>query len=469
MTEIIPHHHTPAADLWSDDNARGLAFAADGDWPEATEAFAAAADALVRALPLNAGAHEPLAMVLSNLAQATFRMGRYDEAVQHAQRTCALRVALAGEDGMPVARARMDLAVMLATVGRRDEAMSLVQRAIATLDHRVGEEDARLVVLLENAARIALAAGAPATAEPYLLRLHALLDAHELSTRRAELLLERVAAVRAHQGQDVHSAERSHTKAADTPVIHDTYDDGDTKRVYVHASVAEQQQWEDQPLRDAVALTDVLLRTTPAGIPAVPPPAHERPHDPSIFPAPAAAAMPPMADMDLDLADSLGDLDLSPTDAPSAAIAELADRLPNDAAAALDSALVLDFLVQHGVTDENTDTPPTLAAAPIASPVPGALDVGFTPPPTADAPKVDVVNAGSTSGIARMPGMLGSEVPAGSRADAARPSAERTAAPRERPPAPPHETKRGGSRLPYLLGAAAAAAAGAAAWFFLLR
>ena len=32
--------------------------------------------------------------------------GRIDDAMLQAQRACALRVAIAGEDGMPVARAR---------------------------------------------------------------------------------------------------------------------------------------------------------------------------------------------------------------------------------------------------------------------------------------------------------------------------------------------------------------------------
>ena len=93
-------------------------------------------------------------------------------------------------------------AVMLAAAGRGDEAMALVQRAIAGIEHRVGDEDARLATVLENGARIALAAGHPANAEPLLLRLHALLDAHELSTARADTLLARVAAVRAKQAQE---------------------------------------------------------------------------------------------------------------------------------------------------------------------------------------------------------------------------------------------------------------------------
>lgn len=288
-----------AHDSWRRDNERGLTLAADGDWSEASEAFAAAADSLARSLPSDTrGVHEPLALVLSNLGQAYFRVGRVDDAMQQAQRACALRVAIAGEDGMPVARSRMDLAVMLATAGRLEEATALVQRAIAGIEHRVGEDDARLSIVLENAARIALASGAPANAEPLLIRLHALLDAHELSTSRAEQLLGRVAHARARQAvtesAPVVSTEVA-AQAADVsvesvavPVVEPTphaateaivadeslaaFDDDDAlSRVYAHATIAEQEEWEDQPLRDAVAVTDILLRTTPSGVPIIPP------------------------------------------------------------------------------------------------------------------------------------------------------------------------------------------------------
>ncbi len=312
--------HDPAlpADSWWEDNDRGLALSADAEWSEAAEAFAAAADSLARRLPADATAHDALAMVLGNLSQALFRAGRMDDAIQQAQRACALRVALAGEDGMPVARARTDLAVMLAAAGRGDEAMALVQRAIAGIEHRVGDEDARLATVLENGARIALAAGHPANAEPLLLRLHALLDAHELSTARADTLLARVAAVRAKQAQEAaltRSVELSEEAPTPLPTPTPTMtpvsavlaevtrtvaerealeqaQDEDVDAllvppvsattpapspaplppVYVHSSIAADDDWEDQPLRDAVVLTDVLLRTTPSGVPAIPEP-----------------------------------------------------------------------------------------------------------------------------------------------------------------------------------------------------
>ena len=264
-------------EAWQRDNERGLTLAADGDWAEATEAFAAAADCLARVSPSEMrSVHEPLALVLSNLAQACYRVGRLDDAVRQAQRVCALRVAIAGEDGMPVARARMDLAVMLASAGRLDEATALVQRAITGIEHRVGEEDARLAVVLENAARIALAAGHPANAEPLLLRLHALLDAHDLSTARAEVLLARVAEARSRHAAAPQVPAMAIAAAPDaapvilTPPFVAAFDEDSASRVYAHATIAEQEEWDDLPLRDAVALTDVLLRTTPSGVPIIP-------------------------------------------------------------------------------------------------------------------------------------------------------------------------------------------------------
>ncbi len=305
----------PERDAWPHDNHRGLRLAEAGDWAEAAEAFTSAADCLARSLPddraLAGESHlEPLALVLGNLAQACFRLGRLDEALRHAQRACALRVAITGEDGMPVARTRMDIAVMLASGGRLDEAAALIQRAIAGIEHRVGEEDERLAPVLENAARIALASGQPANAEPLLLRLHALLGAHDRPTAGADLLLARVAAVRAQQRgavavtamapervvaaapERVVAAVPEHVVAAapapvpaavpvETPVSSayvDSFDDA-SPRVYAHASITDRADWEDQPLRDAVVVTDHLLRITPTGVPAVPTTARLEPPD----------------------------------------------------------------------------------------------------------------------------------------------------------------------------------------------
>ena len=118
MHELLMVHESARSerDGWMDDNTRGLSLAALAEWDEAAEAFAAAADVLARRAP-DASSHDALALILGNLAQACFRAGRTDDALLHAQRACALRVALTGEDAMPVARERMDLAVMLGAWG----------------------------------------------------------------------------------------------------------------------------------------------------------------------------------------------------------------------------------------------------------------------------------------------------------------------------------------------------------------
>jgi len=269
-------------------------------------------------------------LVLGNLAQASFREGHIDAALTHAQRACALRVALTGEDGMPTARARMDFAVMLATAGRREEAMQLVQRAIGAVETHVGEEDPRLSVVLENAARIALSAGAAASAEPFLLRLHALLALHDESTHTADVLLARIAEIRSSQGTIDRGTEPAVDAASVDPAAALTVDIPEDMPVEVLSvrptvgSTATSElpvnvlggldidivgDWEDQPLRDAVAITDVLLRTTPSGVPA-------------IVEAMVETTPPEMAE----------------------AKAEDDDSAP--------SRLVLDFPVHHGVLDE---------------------------------------------------------------------------------------------------------------------
>ena len=184
-----------ARHAWSDHNERGLAFASEGAWEEATSAFAGAADSV--SADADVASHEALALVLNNLAHSCFRSGQVEDAIRHAQRVCALRVALVGEDAMAVARARTDLAVMLASTGRAEEGMTLISRAIAGIERSAGDEDLHLSFVLENAARLAMSAGQPATAEPYLLRLHALLAEHDLPTDRADALLARVSEHRA--------------------------------------------------------------------------------------------------------------------------------------------------------------------------------------------------------------------------------------------------------------------------------
>lgn len=496
---------------WQEDNARGLALAAESEWADAAEAFAGAADALARALPANTTAHEPLAMVLGNLAQAYFKAGRLDDAIQHAQRTCALRVALTGEDGMPVARARMDLAVMLAAGGRLDEAMALVQRAIASIEHRVGDEDARLAIVLENAARIALAAGAPANAEPFLLRLHALLDAHGLSTARAEQLLTRIADVRAHQADDATTAGAQAAPVTDLPVTDAPMTDAPVRHApvsddfaaFLDSSLLPDEDWEDQPLRDAVVLTDVLLRSTPSGVPVIP------------------------DLLALDLADDLGapevaasreELATTPaqTPAPTAPPALDDDLIELDFTSDVPagSEMVLGFAVEHGVVELDFDAPPAVPAS-AAAPVPDALTaplltrpVDYPPPappvaqsgvdpipvpPPTEPPspirRVDITHAApvsappvapiadivSTAPPAPLEAALPSRGPSPAPALASRPTGQKPARPDRSAPASRSgkaaPAKSGGSsKLPLIIGGGVVAIVGAvAAWWFLLR
>lgn len=260
---------------WQDHNRRGLGFAAASDWTEAASAFSSAAEVLAQSSDMEPP-HEPMALVLGNLANACFRSGRIEEALSHGQRACALRVALAGEDGMPGARARMDLAVMLATAGKGDEAMSLVRRAIRTVEHHVGEEDPNLGVILENAARIALSSGEIANAEPFLLRLHALLALHDEPTKTADRLLKRIAEIREEQSRKtLAGAAKDEVKEVVNDEVNnelkgeqknEAQDEDESDRV---DTFVFQGNWEDQPLREAVAITDVLLRNTPSGIRAI--------------------------------------------------------------------------------------------------------------------------------------------------------------------------------------------------------
>jgi tetratricopeptide (TPR) repeat protein len=306
MHELLMPHRTVRSehDDWMDDNTRGLSLAAAAEWDEATEAFAAAADVLARRAP-DVNSHDALALILGNLAQACFRAGRTDDALQHAQRACALRAAIAGEDAMPVARARMDLAVMLGASGRLSEAKALIQRAIAAAERHVGDDDVRLVTMLDNSARLALADGDPASAEPLLLRLHALLDAHGMSTHRADRLIEQIEPLRMSADPMRAPAHRADVAAAESALAAALSDAergaGAEQAVYAHASIAEQDEyaeWEDdEPLREAVAVTDVLLRTTPPGVIVVPPPGN---HDAEILAAFETVVDTPVEPMDIE-------------------------------------------------------------------------------------------------------------------------------------------------------------------------
>lgn len=304
-----------ARPTWSDVNAQGVALAAANSWELARECFAAAVDELSADGEPDVTTHHALALVLGNLAQASFRAGDSVEAIRHAQRGCALRVALVGEDAVTVARARSDLAVMLAATGRVDESPALLSRAIAGIEQSAGDEDLRLAAVLENAARVALAAGQPANAEPHLIRLHALLAAHDFPTDRADVLVSRIMSARSHASNSVRAGvletvleteaaaeateeateeveseveveakvvtEAEEGVAVDVHAIHEeevhaeTLDDEAIAATEIASAtdatdvmqngLDDGDEWDDQPLRDAVVMTDALLRTTPSG------------------------------------------------------------------------------------------------------------------------------------------------------------------------------------------------------------
>jgi hypothetical protein len=285
-----PGTNVPDLAGWQTDNQLGLALSGEGAWNDAARAFSSAAASLGAQQDHDPSAHEGLALVLSNLAQACYRDGRTDVAIQHAQRSLAIRVTVCGEDAVATARSRSDLAVLLASAGHAEEAQALVARAITSVEQRAGEEDAALLPLLENAARISLALAQPASAEPQLLRLHALLSAHGESTDLAEALLTRV--LEARQVADVQAQIEGATATTDSSVSKAQDDDADSvfddvlhqetaeavaagleqalaEPLPVSPLVDDAQEWEDQPLRDAVLLTDALLRTTPSGVPVI--------------------------------------------------------------------------------------------------------------------------------------------------------------------------------------------------------
>ena len=110
---------------------------------------------------VTSAAHDDIrARLLLNIGQCHFHTGSFPESRRFAERSCALRVALYGEDSLVVARTRGDLAVILAASGHSDEAMSLLERAVLAVERKRGGEIAHLLPLLNNAARL-LARSAP--------------------------------------------------------------------------------------------------------------------------------------------------------------------------------------------------------------------------------------------------------------------------------------------------------------------
>jgi tetratricopeptide (TPR) repeat protein len=127
-------------DSWMERNSEGLALAAKGLWPDATRAFEAALESLDAIGPDDsvtlAARDVARAKILLNLAQSSFYAGAFEEARRSAERSCAIRVGLYGEDSLVVARTRTALAVILESLGERDEARSLRERATAATERK---------------------------------------------------------------------------------------------------------------------------------------------------------------------------------------------------------------------------------------------------------------------------------------------------------------------------------------------
>lgn len=239
-----------AGENWRDHNNVGLALSSQRRWPEAIVAFEhaiAMLDELSTENPSDRDTLEAEAQVSANLAQAHFQAGYVTEALPFAERSCAIRVTLYGEEALSVARARADLAVVLGANGQTDHAISLLNRAIWAVEQKRGDGSEFLVSMLENAARLLLTAHQPAAAALYASRMLTLVRALNKNSAAAEQLVAMIASARS-TNRHVQSVIPLHT-----------FSNTDS----ANAS-------DDLLLREAVAETDELLRSTPSNNLAVP-------------------------------------------------------------------------------------------------------------------------------------------------------------------------------------------------------
>lgn len=193
--ELPSAARAPRPSDWSSANSTGLMQAATGDWQGACDAFRTAVTAIQLGgqTTASAGQHSPLALVLSNLAQALHRTGAVQDAIACQERVVALRIAMTGEGSVAVARSRSDLAAMLGSIGRVEEAAVLARRALMAVESS-GAPDMALAAVLANAARIAIVADAARDAEPILRRLHAVEARCGMDSTATDRLLERIGA-----------------------------------------------------------------------------------------------------------------------------------------------------------------------------------------------------------------------------------------------------------------------------------
>ncbi|MEP6834923.1 MAG: tetratricopeptide repeat protein, partial [Gemmatimonas sp.] len=229
------------SDAWRAFNAEGLALAHQGRWVDATRVFEEALAVFdvpdVEGRVTSVAKDDARARLMLNIGQCQFHLGAFEESRRFAERSCALRVSLYGEESLVVARTRGDLAVILGASGHTDEAMSLLERAVLAVERKRGDESAHLLPLLTNAARL-LARSAPDRARPYISRLKALLFAQKL-------------------GRDAEIFQPSELPG------------------YSFAPSPQSSAGDDHLLRRAIAQTVDLLRSTPStnlAMPGSPPP-----------------------------------------------------------------------------------------------------------------------------------------------------------------------------------------------------
>lgn len=186
----------PAISDWRDDNSLGLSHATAAEWLRATDAFSRAVHGLTQIngeIADGAGDQEALALTLGNLAHASFRAGRLEQALDYADQAIELRTALTGAESMPTVRARMDRSVIRVAAGALDQAREEIMAVLELVEAAHGPMAPSLATILENLARLELASGQPAAAVPVLHRLRSLCQFHGLATGRADQLLARYA------------------------------------------------------------------------------------------------------------------------------------------------------------------------------------------------------------------------------------------------------------------------------------
>lgn len=174
---------------WHSANDIGMRYAAAENWHAAHTAFLTA----IASAPAYRDAPATHAVLLGNLAQSRFHCGDTAGAVETARGALVARL-ISCDDGAdaPMSRSRADLAVYLAAGGQHAEARRTLAQAREGLEAQFGTHDSRLISILENEARLAIAAGDSDAAEAPLSRLQTILAASGDDASRLAPLLARI-------------------------------------------------------------------------------------------------------------------------------------------------------------------------------------------------------------------------------------------------------------------------------------